>query len=477
MKVTWGDRVLLDTSRGRDSRRFGLDQYISDYLIPAMGQFNYNGQSYPIGGLNQTLLGQRAREISHSLPSYSAAALRCPPVFAAEMVRALVLSQARFIFRNRPGSSTPRRTFGNSALSVLERPWPNATTGELLAKMEWHAGLAGNAFVTNWQPGRLRVLRPDWVVIVYGSQLEPEDAGYALDGEIVGYAYQNGGFGGGNTNPVRTLRPEEVAHWSPIPDPLSPELGMSWLTPGIREMQGDQAMTEHKLRFFENGATPNMVVKGIAAPNKERFDELIDQLEAGHSGIRNAYRTFYLSAGMDVEVVGANLQQLSFSETQGKGETRLAMLSRVPAAILQISEGLQGSAMNASQFGQARRMFADSFVYPTLQDAARALAPLVQVPDDSELWTDVVDMPMLREDAKDAAEIEQIKAATIGGLVKDGFTPESAVAAVMGQNMSLLKPIPGWISVQMQPQGDTAPPTGNGNGAKQEMPTGGKANG
>ena len=25
--------------------------------------------------------------------------------------------------------------------------------------MEWHAGLAGNAFVTNYTPGRLRVLR------------------------------------------------------------------------------------------------------------------------------------------------------------------------------------------------------------------------------------------------------------------------------------------------------------------------------
>lgn len=504
MKVNWGGKTLFEFGGSRalaktDSSRYALDQYITDFLIPAMGQFSYNGNLYPYGGLTQTLAGRKSSEISHTLPGYVQAAMRCPPVFAAEMKRALVLSQARFTFRNRSsylevrGSSSAvagrpssgRRTFGTTALSVLERPWPNATTGQLLTAMEWHAGLGGNAFVTNWQPGRLRVLRPDWTVIVYGSELEPDDAGTALDGQIIGYAYQNGGFTNGNPNPVRTLRPEEVAHWAPIQDPLSPELGMSWLTPGIRDVQGDQAMTEHKLRFFENGATPNMVVKGLSAPTKEKFNELIDQLEGGHTGIRNAYRTFYLTAGLDIQVVGADLQQLAFTETQGKGETRLAMLSQVPAAILQISEGLQGSAMNASQFGQSRRMWADSWVYPTLQDAARALAPLVQVPAGAELWFDVTDMPMLREDAKDAAEIEQIKAATIGGLVKDGFTPESSVAAVMAQNMDLLKPIPGWISVQMQPQvgatapvaADAPPLNGNGKPESQKMPEGMMKNG
>jgi hypothetical protein len=75
------------------------------------------------------------------------------------------------------------------------------------------------------------------------------------------------------------------------------------------------------------------------------------------------------------------------------------------------------------------------------------------------LWFDTVDMPLLREDAKDAAEIESIKALTIGGLVKEGFTPQSAIAAVMGQNMSLLSHS-GLVSVQLQPPGVVAPPNG-----------------
>src|SRR5438034_5075331 len=169
---------------------------------------------------------------------------RSPPAFAAQMVRALVLSQMRFTFRYKTSTSTPRKQFGTNALATLEEPWTNATTGELISRMEWSAGPAGNAFVTDWQPRRLNVLRPDWTAIIYGSQMEPDDPMGALDREVLGYVYQNGGIGSTNKSPVRLLRPQEVAHWSPIPDPLSPGLGMSWMTPALRDIQGDNLQIE-----------------------------------------------------------------------------------------------------------------------------------------------------------------------------------------------------------------------------------------
>lgn len=786
-------------------RRSSIDTWISDYLLPS--QFSYGGTSYPLGNLPQTLVGARVQEISATLPGYMAALRTSPPAFGAQMVRALVLSQARFAWRRLRN----RTTFGTSALQVLERPWRNATTGQLLARMEWHAGLAGNAFVTR-QPGRLRVLRPDWVAIVFGSQQEPEDAATALDGEIIGYAYLNGGFAAAGRNDVHTLLPADVAHWSPLPDPENAELGMSWITPAIRDIQGDRAATDHKLAFFTNGApqpltarvltpcgwttmgevavgdrvigadgkpksvvavypqgdqdiyrvtfssggstectadhlwtvasaydrkrgttrtmtlaqvmaggvryasgpakwsvplvdpvefdspgplpvapyllgsllgdgsfrsngrgsggvslaaaaddadeqasllgallpagvsisrrdrggwvefyfrgpgaprtnpltaairelglfdrlgheksipdvylrgsvtdrlellrglldtdgsvdgrqpntvrfdstsraladgvadlagglggiasvrpgrpagpgrraqwrvtvsrlpewiipfclarkasrydprcdgrwrhirsvelvgrrpaqcigvdsadhlyvtddyvlthnTPNMVIKGIQAPDQDKFDAIVDMLEEAHSGVRNAYKTWYLTAGVDATVVGKDLQQVDFKATQGAGETRISVLSRVPAPLLGISEGLAGSSLNAGNFGMARRMFADTWVYPTLADAAAALAPLVDPPrnpatgqPDAELWFDTQDMPLLREDAKDAAEITQIQAATIAALVKEGFTADSATTAVVGQDMTLLQHT-GLVSVQLQPPG------------------------
>lgn len=442
-------------ARRDDEKRYSADTWLTDYLIPSI----YGDGAFYGTGLQTTLGGDRAKEISATLPGYSAALRMCPPAFAAQLVRALVLSQARFTFRNLPSSRTPRRTFGTQALSVLEHPWPRASTGELLGRMEWHAGLAGNAYVVR-RGGRLRVIRPDWTAIVYGSQQEPEDAAHALDGEVIGYIYENGGIFTGRNKP-QTILPQDMAHWAPIPDPEHAGIGMSWITPAVREIQSDRLTTDHKIKFFEHGATPNLVVKGIKAATREKFLQIVDMLEMKHAGIANAYRTLYLTEGADATVVGSDLKQLDFKSTQGAGETRISVLSRVPASLLGIAEGLAGSSLNAGNFGMARRVFGDIWVYPTLQDAAGSLAPLVDVPRDAELWYDTTDIPLLREDAKDAAEIQQIRAITIRQLIDGGFEPVSVIAAVQAQDMSLLRHS-GLLSVQLQEPGVTALPSANG---------------
>src|SRR5439155_7260134 len=204
------------------SARFNLGQY-PQFLEDYYSQFGYAGSLYPLG-INQSALSwSKTEEISATLPNYYTALRRSPPAFAAQLVRASVLSMARFTFRSRPNSSTPRRQFGTQDLRLLEQPWLNGTTGELISRMEWSAGLAGNTYVLR-QPDRLRVLRPDWVAIVYGSNAEPDDPKGALDGDVVGYLYKNGGWTAQNKAAVTVLLPEEVANWSSLPDPLSPGL-------------------------------------------------------------------------------------------------------------------------------------------------------------------------------------------------------------------------------------------------------------
>ena len=445
--------------------RNDVDMWLSNFLAPAMSQ------GY---GLTTTYAHMRVTEIANTLPGYAAAAKNCPPAFAAQMVRAMVLSQARFTFRKRASTAKPGKTFGGRALSVLERPWRNGTTGQLLTTMEWHAGLAGNSYVTNRTPGRLRVLRPDWVAIVYGSEQEPEDAAQALDGELIGYAYANGGLiapGNGTltglANRVRTLLPDEVAHYTAagLTDPEGGGIGMSWLTPALRDMQSDRAATEHKIQFWKQGASPNLVIKGIPAMTKEQFDEIVEMIESNHTGVANHFKTLYLTAGADATVIGSNFKDMDLKAITGAGETRISFLSRVPAALLGISEGLAGSSLNAGNFDSARRVFADTWVSPTLQDYAASLAPLVDVPNDAELWPETADMPILRDDSKAAAEIEQLKQASIVAYVNAGFTPDSAVAAVAAGDVSLLRHS-NLLSVQLQspgstPNGDTSTPSGD----------------
>jgi phage portal protein BeeE len=229
-------------------------------------------------------------------------------VFACELTRMALFSEARFQFRSlrkgRPGD-----LFATPDLSILERPWVGGTTGDLLTRMLTDADFAGSAFVArpNERPDRLMRMRPDWVTIVMGSEEEPDEANLAMDAEVLGYIYHPGGRMAGRT--ARVLLADEVAHFAPIPDPLASYRGMSWLTPVIRELQADSAATMHKLMFFENGATPQMVVSMGPDVSPENLKDFVAKMDGAHSGWENAYKTLYLGGGADVTVVGKDLAQ------------------------------------------------------------------------------------------------------------------------------------------------------------------------
>ena len=426
---------------------------------------SFAGHQYPLGGSGfKTLYGSlQHEEVDPGLEGYVRAVMQSPPAFGAQLVRSLVLSQAMFQYRRFAPAEGESRYHSGQQLDLLRNPWPKCTLADLISKMEWYAGLAGNAFVfRNDARRRLYLMRPDRTVIAHASESDPGNPQWQLDSEVIGYLYFPNGFDGA----YKVIAPEFVAHWSPLPDPLSPEKGMSWITPIVREMLGDKASTEHKLKYFELGATPNLVVKGIPSRNPDEFEEWVSKIDTGHQGTRNAYRTLYLTAGSDATVIGSKLSELDYKNVQGAAETRISVASRVPAPVLGISEGLAGSSLNAGNYGQSRRNFADIWLEPTLRSLAGTLAQIIPEPDGSQLWPDKSEMPFLREDAKDAADIEKVKAETIRSLVDGGFTPKSVVAAVQAQDMSLLEHT-GRLSVQLLQDPDE-PGTGDTQGGSDE---------
>jgi phage portal protein BeeE len=422
---------------------------IDDYAL-ALGSFMYNGNAYAAGmGIQQTLVGGQAERVPNDLTGYATAAYASNgPVFALMAVRMLVFSAVRFQYQQMRGGR-PGALFGGSDLALLETPWAGGTTQDLLTSMILDVDLAGNWYGAR-VGGELVRLRPDWVSIV----LEPRRFRDGVLGyRRVGYLYEEGGAGGGQGG--IPLLPDEVAHFAPIPDPLATYRGMSWLTPVLRELQNDKLMQTHQRKFFENGATPNMVVSLDASVTPELFQRFRAMMDEGHRGVDNAYKTLYLGGGADATVVGADFQQMSFTATQGRGETRLANAAGVPVTVVGFSEGLQGSSLNQGNYGQARRRFADGTMHPLWTNAVGSLQAVVAPPPAARLWYDARDVPFLREDARDVAEIQQTKAATIRQLVDAGYEPDSVVAAVIAEDMSLLVHS-GLYSVQLQPPGARA---------------------
>jgi hypothetical protein len=418
--------------------------------------FNFGGNTYPFVVNNGNTV-QGNQEIGGSFQGYIDGVYKQNGVvFACITARQLLFSEARFQFRRLRGGR-PGDLYGTAALQPLETPWENATTGDLLTRAITDVDLAGSFYATRRAGGSIRRLRPDWITIILGSR-----NGSDIDTEVVGYAYQEGGPASGN-EPVFLL-PEQVCHWAPIPDPNARYRGMSWLSPIIGEIIGDSAATTHKSNFFQNGANLGYVVTldKDGRMNPDQFKKWVETFKAGHDGIENAYETLFLTGGADVKVVGTNFRDLDMKAVQGAGETRICAAARVPPIIAGFSEGLESATY--SNYGQARRAFADLTMRPLWRSFAASMASIIDVPSDSILWYDDRDIPFLQEDLKDTAEIQNRQASTITMLIREGYTAESAVAAVQNDEWGLLEHT-GLVSVQLQtPGGQLVLPNGNGNG-------------
>lgn len=389
----------------------------------------------------QTLLGSREQIAPDFLSFVQRAYRESPILFALIANRMHLFQQARFQWRERI-NGRPGDMFGNEELTIIERPWPGANTGRMLALAEVHDACAGNFFAAR-QGDRLRIMRPDWTAIVLGSDQDEDVAALDLNAEVLGYLYWEGGYAAGR-DPV-TLLPEWVVHYMPTPDPECPWRGMAWLRPIITELCSDKEMTEHKRKYLQGGATPNLGI--VLDPTKlnikspDDFNAWVAAfVEKREEAGGNPYRTLFLAGGADPVVLGSHLAQIDFSKVQGSGEVRMAAAAMVHPSIVAIEAGLEGSALNAGNFEAAFRQFANGTIRPNWETMAGALERVVTPPRANvELWYDDRDIPALQEDAKKLAETFKSDAETASTLWNAGWEPDSIIDAVNRKDMTLLK--------------------------------------
>jgi phage portal protein BeeE len=352
------------------------------------------------------------------------------PVFSAILVRMMLLAEAQFQFQ----AKADKHLFGNTSLASLERPFgAGSTSGELIARMEQDASLAGNAYIWSTPDGDAPLvrLRPDWVTII--SELIPVDGGGSYR-QKVGYWHQPPQGTTGHGAPFM-VPAAEVAHWHPIPDPAADFRGMSWLTPVMRDVQGDDAMTRYKVRYLQNNATPNIVIRYAQKLQPATIDAIRDRMAARYGGPDNAGKTLVLDQGADLTLAGNSLSQMDFSNVSVEGVQRILAPSGVPALLI----GLESIKGAGKSYEDVIRRFADLTLRPLWRSMCAALEELVaDVPAGAQLWYDTGAIAALQEGEQVRAQVSLIRAQALLACHQAGYDPMSAVAAVGAGDMSQL---------------------------------------
>jgi phage portal protein BeeE len=350
-------------------------------------------------------------------------------VFACTLVRMMMLAEASFKFRRLRDKSL----FGNPDLMLLEEPWANATTSELLARMEQQSSLYGNAFVAQVESDELLILPANEVTIV--SEVVTSSTGVQYKRPI-GYDWDPMKQPGVESKAkAQFFTVDEVAHWSPIPDPSARFRGMSWLTPVLGDITADLSMTAYKTMYMDHGS-PVTAVKYDRALKPETVDFLIDRIKKKYGGVGNAWNPLVFDQGAD-PVLSAGLDQLDFRNIQSGGELRICAAAGVSPILVGLT-----SAGSGESYQTAMRQFGDMQMRPLWRSACAALQKLVNVPSDAQLWYDTSDIAALQAAETEKAQVTQVSAAAMLTFIQAGFTPESTISAVTSGDLSLLVPDP-----------------------------------
>jgi phage portal protein BeeE len=382
------------------------------------------------------------------------------PVFACILIRMMLMAEATFKFR----SKVNKHLYGNPSLAILEEPWPNGTTGDLIARMVQDIDLAGNSYWWKAADDLLWRLPPSEVVIVSRQTTDSLGRTYR---QVIGYEWDPAPPPPGTqrTMPPQHFEVGEIVHWSFLPDPAANFRGQSWLTPVLRDSYADSALTSAKTRYLDHGQ-PVAAVKYAAKLRPETVDSIAERLKAKYGGVGNAWQPLILDQGAD-PIMGTSLQQLDFRAVQAGGQERICSAAGVPPIIVGLKNPEAGETYQA-----AMRRFGDGTLRPLWRSLCASLQPLIpDMPGQGvQLWYDTADISALQAAETERAQVVQVNAAAVITLVQAGFTRDSVVAAVSSGDLGQLvadpnAPTPGVAERETINVADMGPPeTGPGSG-------------
>ncbi|MGC9544015.1 phage portal protein [Streptomyces sp. UG1] len=264
-------------------------------------------------------------------------------VYACIMEKATSLPEAPLRVYGPDGLGEPREN--HPLRELIANPNPLLSEFEMFQMTVLHMNLAGISF---WEivrdradrPRELWPLRPDLVRMLRQRNGRTR-YGYLLGGGMV------------------DLGTDVIAFR--YPNPVDPLLGQPPLRPAVRAVALDNEVTDFVTHLVQNRAVPGVVITTQRKVDEEISNRLATKWKQKFGGSRRG-EPAVLQTGMDVKVLGLNLDQLEFPDLRTISESRICMSFGVPPILVGAKVGLDRSTF--ANYREARQSFWEETIMP-----------------------------------------------------------------------------------------------------------------
>jgi HK97 family phage portal protein len=137
---------------------------------------------------------------------------------------------------------------------------------------------------------------------------------------------------------------DDIIQWKWMVDPSEPWKGIGALRACWSEVQTDNEGTAYMYSLLKNDAVPQLVVTLVEGDEltPEKAKRLRKEWQQRYGG-ENKGGPAFLEAGMSVEKLSMNLQEMAFEALKNVPETRICAAFRVPPVIAGVNAGLKRS--------------------------------------------------------------------------------------------------------------------------------------
>lgn len=147
---------------------------------------------------------------------------------------------------------------------------------------------------------------------------------------------------------------DSVIHFKTF-NPSSPIIGLSTIESVRVSLETDEAAKAYNKQFFENSATPGIILEYPGQINSDTMERLKAQWDNEYRGFKKAYRTAVAAGGLKIHQMEFKQTDMQFMEQRKFSRDEILALFRVPPTIAGIVEATVYASAKAAEYVFARR--------------------------------------------------------------------------------------------------------------------------